>query len=108
MSPADRDSLALKFLPESGSAPVEWTISDKLVDYETALAAMNERVEEIISGDAPEQVWLLEHPRFTLPEPARTTAISFLPIGFLFTAPAVVASTHITGPANGLPMSCWT
>ncbi|QFT31774.1 lipoyl(octanoyl) transferase LipB [Roseibium porphyridii] len=62
MSPADRDSLALKFLPESGSAPVEWTISDKLVDYETALAAMNERVERIISGDAPEQVWLLEHP----------------------------------------------
>lgn len=62
MSPADRDALSLRFLPETGTPPVEWRISDELVDYETALADMNARVEGIISGEAGEQVWLLEHP----------------------------------------------
>ncbi|PVB60914.1 lipoyl(octanoyl) transferase LipB [Labrenzia sp. 011] len=62
MSPADRDTLNISFLPEPGSQPVEWRISDAPVDYETALAEMDERVGRIIAGDAPEQVWLLEHP----------------------------------------------
>ena len=44
MSPADRDALSLSFLPISGSRPVEWRISDELVDYETALREMDERV----------------------------------------------------------------
>ncbi len=52
----------MSFLPTPGSPPVEWTISDDLVDYETALAAMDERVAGINSGEAREQVWLLEHP----------------------------------------------
>lgn len=62
MSPADRDEISLSFLPKPGSEPVEWRISDELVDYETALAEMDDRVERIISGKAREQVWLLEHP----------------------------------------------
>ncbi|POF31513.1 lipoyl(octanoyl) transferase LipB [Roseibium marinum] len=62
MSPADRDALNVSFLPEPGSQPVEWRISDTPVDYRQALAEMDERVERIIKGDAPEQVWLLEHP----------------------------------------------
>ncbi|AMN53203.1 lipoate-protein ligase B [Roseibium algicola] len=62
MSPADRDALSLSFLPVSGSRPVEWRISDELVDYETALREMDERVQRIIAGEADEQVWLLEHP----------------------------------------------
>ncbi|MEO0977874.1 MAG: lipoyl(octanoyl) transferase LipB [Pseudomonadota bacterium] len=62
MSPAERDALSFSFLPISGTEPVEWKITDDLVNYETALAEMDERVERIISGQARELVWLLEHP----------------------------------------------
>ncbi|KZM48605.1 lipoyl(octanoyl) transferase LipB [Labrenzia sp. OB1] len=62
MSPADRDALNVSFLPNSGSQPVEWRISDAPVDYRQALAEMDERVERIIKGEASEQIWLLEHP----------------------------------------------
>jgi lipoyl(octanoyl) transferase len=41
---------------------VEWRISDDLVPYQDALAVMEERVEAIRQGRAPEMVWLLEHP----------------------------------------------
>jgi lipoyl(octanoyl) transferase len=41
---------------------VEWRISDRLVPYPEALAAMDARVEAIIAGRAGELVWLLEHP----------------------------------------------
>ena len=41
---------------------MQWRVSDAPVRYETALAAMDERVAAIAGGDAPEQVWLLEHP----------------------------------------------
>ena len=46
----------------SGGPPIEWRIADALVPYETALAAMDERVEAILSGGASEMVWLVEHP----------------------------------------------
>jgi len=46
----------------AGSAPVEWRVSDKLVPYEAAVAAMEARVADIAAGRAPELVWLLEHP----------------------------------------------
>ena len=49
--------------PAAGTtAPVQWRISDAPVGYDAALQAMNERVEAIVDGSAPEQVWLLEHP----------------------------------------------
>lgn len=41
---------------------VEWKLSDELVPYETAVTAMEQRVEAIRAGDAGEMVWLLEHP----------------------------------------------
>jgi len=41
---------------------VEWTVSDGLTDYAQALAAMEARVAAIRAGEAPELVWLLEHP----------------------------------------------
>lgn len=41
---------------------VEWAVSQSLVDYERAIAAMDARVEAIARGRAPELVWLLEHP----------------------------------------------
>jgi lipoyl(octanoyl) transferase len=62
MSPDLRDALNFSFLPETGSAPVDWRISDDLVDYEAASQEMDERVKRIIAGEANEQVWLLEHP----------------------------------------------
>ena len=46
---------------ESGK-PVEWRISDELVDYKIALEEMEERVRSIRAGKAAELVWLLEHP----------------------------------------------
>ena len=43
-------------------AAAEWRISDAAVPYDAALAAMDERVTAIASGQAAELVWLLEHP----------------------------------------------
>jgi lipoyl(octanoyl) transferase len=42
--------------------PIEWTISDQPVTYARALAEMSARADAVAAGDAPEQVWLLEHP----------------------------------------------
>src|ERR1700758_1708622 len=41
---------------------VEWRISDSLVPYPDAVAAMEARAAAIAAGEAPELVWLLEHP----------------------------------------------
>ncbi len=43
-------------------SPVEWLISDQPVPYREAVAAMEARVAAISAGEAPECVWLLEHP----------------------------------------------
>ncbi len=40
---------------------VEWAISDAPVDYLTAVAIMERRIEQIAAGTAPELIWLLEH-----------------------------------------------
>jgi lipoyl(octanoyl) transferase len=42
--------------------PVEWVISHSPVAYDVAVATMEARADAIASGEAPEQVWLLEHP----------------------------------------------
>jgi lipoyl(octanoyl) transferase len=42
--------------------PVEWAIAEGLVGYEEAVAVMEERVAAIAAGQAPERVWLVEHP----------------------------------------------
>jgi len=41
---------------------VQWEISDGKVDYDTALEEMDNYVQKIISGEADEKIWLLEHP----------------------------------------------
>ncbi|MDP1874038.1 lipoyl(octanoyl) transferase LipB [Phenylobacterium sp.] len=43
-------------------APVGWAVSPGLVDYESAVAAMETRASAIANGEAGELVWLLEHP----------------------------------------------
>ena len=56
-----RDDLAFG-LTSAGAPPAEWRVSDGLVPYEAALAAMDGRAAAIAAGEAPELVWLLEHP----------------------------------------------
>ncbi len=48
--------------PSAGAAVVEWAISDAPVPYEAALAVMEQRIDRIANGTAPELIWLLEHP----------------------------------------------
>ena len=45
-----------------GGRAVEWRVAPGPVPYPQALAAMEARVAGILAGQAPEQVWLLEHP----------------------------------------------
>lgn len=54
---------ALDFgLQTADLAPVEWRVSEGLVPYNEALAAMEARAAAIAQGNAPELVWLIEHP----------------------------------------------
>jgi lipoyl(octanoyl) transferase len=57
-----RESLAVSFLPETESAPVEWVVADGLTGYDAAVAEMESRAALIADGLAPERVWLVEHP----------------------------------------------
>jgi lipoyl(octanoyl) transferase len=41
---------------------VEWRVATAPIEYQTAVAAMEERVAAIRAGTAPELVWLVEHP----------------------------------------------
>ncbi len=54
---------ALDLLPHPpGLAPVEWRIDDGQVAYDQALEQMERRAAAIAAENAPEHVWLLEHP----------------------------------------------
>jgi lipoyl(octanoyl) transferase len=57
-----RSDLTFGLLPAAASPPVEWRVSDSLVDYAYALKAMTQRADLIARGEAGELVWLLEHP----------------------------------------------
>jgi lipoyl(octanoyl) transferase len=48
--------------PTSESLPVEWLVADRPVAYPDAVAQMEAHVATIINGEAPERVWLVEHP----------------------------------------------
>lgn len=57
-----RDDLILGMPALTGMAAVEWRISDSAVAYQDAVAFMDARVEAIARNEAPELVWLVEHP----------------------------------------------
>jgi lipoyl(octanoyl) transferase len=57
--PASLEKLRLD-APATG--PVEWRVSDAPIPYEEAVAEMQARAAAIAAGEAPELVWLLEHP----------------------------------------------
>lgn len=42
--------------------PAEWAVSSGLTGYAEAVAVMEQRAAAIYAGDAPELIWLLEHP----------------------------------------------
>ncbi|HVT55232.1 MAG TPA: lipoyl(octanoyl) transferase LipB [Xanthobacteraceae bacterium] len=42
--------------------PAEWRVEAGLVGYEQAVSAMEARIAAIAAGEAPELVWLVEHP----------------------------------------------
>src|ERR1700742_4416012 len=59
----DRQNLDLtSFAALPPQNAVEWRISDAPIPYLEAVAEMESRVAAIASGEAPELVWLLEHP----------------------------------------------
>jgi lipoyl(octanoyl) transferase len=58
----DRQSLDLTPISLAGGGAVEWRISEAPVPYPEAVAVMEARVAAIAANQAPELVWLLEHP----------------------------------------------
>jgi lipoyl(octanoyl) transferase len=60
--PTARASIAAPFLARAGSPAVQWQVSDGLVGYEAAVSHMETQARLIAGGQAPEQVWLVEHP----------------------------------------------
>jgi lipoyl(octanoyl) transferase len=68
--------------PAPQEADVEWRVSQGLIDYAAALAEMNARVEAVRAGEAPELVWLLEHPPLFTAGTSADPAELFNPLGF--------------------------
>ena len=62
MSAADSACSAIAKLQRADGRPVEWLVSEAPVDYPLALATMAARAAAIAAGEAPELVWLVEHP----------------------------------------------
>src|ERR1700761_8439761 len=58
----DRQNLELTNFAHLAGDAVEWRISDALIPYPEAVAAMESRVAAIAVRESPELVWLLEHP----------------------------------------------
>jgi lipoyl(octanoyl) transferase len=59
----DRNTIAATLVtPHTPAMPVEWRVTEGLVPYPDAVAAMEAHAAGIAAGTAPEQVWLLEHP----------------------------------------------
>jgi lipoyl(octanoyl) transferase len=61
---------------------IEWRISEGLVPYEQALADMEQRAAAVRDGQAPERVWLLEHPPLFTAGTSADPAELFNPQGF--------------------------
>jgi lipoyl(octanoyl) transferase len=57
-----RSELTVGLMPPAGSAAVEWRSTDAPVAYDEAVAFMDRRAAAIAAGEAPELIWLIEHP----------------------------------------------
>jgi lipoyl(octanoyl) transferase len=58
----DRQSLDLTTFAAAPGRAAEWRISEQPVGYPDAVAVMEARAAAIAANEAPELVWLLEHP----------------------------------------------
>jgi lipoyl(octanoyl) transferase len=58
----DRQTLDLTPFSRADGPAVEWRIEEAPIPYPEAVAAMEARAAAIANGEAPELVWLLEHP----------------------------------------------
>jgi lipoyl(octanoyl) transferase len=58
----ERENLDLTAFAGPAGGAVEWLIADAPVPYPQAVSAMEARVAAIAAHQAPELVWLLEHP----------------------------------------------
>ena len=71
-------------LPQRSAVPVEWAIAESPVAYADAVAVMESRVAAILAGEAPEQIWLVEHPPLytagTSSDPAHLLAPDRFPV----------------------------
>ncbi len=94
------------FHAASGSPPVAWRISDEPVPYAEAVAAMEAQAEAIAAGQAPELVWLLEHPPLYTAGTSANDADLVAPGRFPVHRTGGAGSTPITAPASGWPTSC--
>ena len=54
--------VAIRVRARHATNMVEWKTSETLVDYDAALAFMEDRVAGIAAGTAQECLWMLEHP----------------------------------------------
>jgi len=63
------------------STAPEWQSTTGLVDYEQALARMEQRAEDIRAGRARELIWLLEHPPLYTAGTSADPAELFNPLG---------------------------
>ena len=57
-----RIPLDRSMLPPADHPAIEWLVADRPIAYPEAIAAMEAHVAAIAGGQAPERVWLLEHP----------------------------------------------
>lgn len=62
LTPATEACQIRSKLHRADAPPVEWRIWDGAQDYLETLAAMETRAAAVAAGEAPEAVWLLEHP----------------------------------------------
>lgn len=76
--------MGLARVTSAASGPIEWTVSDRPVEYPFAMDAMTARAAAIRDGDANELVWLLEHPPLytagTSADPAELIDPSAMPV----------------------------
>jgi lipoyl(octanoyl) transferase len=57
-----RRALLAPLLAPRDAPPVEWIVTPGLTQYADALTEMEARADAIARRDAPERVWLIQHP----------------------------------------------
>ena len=103
-----RTELSHQMFPVQGTPPVRWRISDGLVPYEEAVATMEAEVAAIAEGQAPELVWLVEHPPLYTAGTSADAADLIEPDRFPVFATGRGGEYTYHGPGSASPMSCWT